>query len=155
MNMGATQTFELPRSWTLRQVATALAREWLSPFRPAVVVKSALWIVQPVVEEPAGQTLWEAGISTEEYERRMERPDLTWTIRAKAGRLKGMLLARLTPNPNRPMTFDMVCYQDALPETLIDSEKMVGFLEGRCLAGTAGLFAGLLIDNGFRVVSPE
>lgn len=152
MNIGATQTFELPEGWTLRRVATALAREWLAPFRPTVVAKSARWIVQPVVEEPAdGQPLWEEGISTAEYEHRLERPDLTWSIRAKSGRLQSVVLARLTLNQNRPMAFDMVCAQDALPETLIDPDQLATFLEAHGLSRTESLLVGLLTDHGFRV----
>jgi len=152
--MGAAQTFELSEGWTLRKVATALVREWLVPFRPAVVLKSARWVVQPVVEEPAnGRPLWEEGISTEEYERRLESPDLAWSVRAKTGRLRGLILARLTLNQNRPMTFDMACTQEALPETLIDPAKLAAFLKPHGLAGAEGLFAGLLIDNGLPVAS--
>lgn len=153
-NLGAAQTFEMPQGWTHRKVATALAREWLEPFRPAVVAKSARWIVQPVMELPAGgNPLWEPGISTEEYERRLERPDLTWAVRAKAGRPKGMILARLVLNPERPNAFDMACSQDPLPETLIDHDKMADFLEAHGSEGIEGLFTGLLLDHGFRVVS--
>lgn len=156
LNLGATQTFELPQGWTLRKVAASLAREWLAPFRPQVVVKSARWAVQPIVEKPAnGQPLWEVGISTAEYEHRLERPDLNWSVQARlqarAGQPRGMVLARLIMNPSRPMTFDMACSQDELPATLIDPDKLAAFLEAHGIAGAEGLFASLLIQNGFHV----
>lgn len=156
LNTAATQTFEMPQGWTVRKVATALAREWLAPLRPDVVVKSAKWIVQPVVAEPAdGLPLWEEGISTADYEQRMERSDLSWSVQARAGRNKSLLLARLNINPNRPMTFDLVCPRDAVPETLIDPAKLAPFLAAHGGAGVEGLFAGLLLDHGFRIVSPH
>lgn len=153
-NMGAAQTFVLPEGWTHRRVAVALAREWLEPFRPEVVSKSTRWIVQPIVEKPAnGLPLWEDGISTEEYERRLERTDLIWSVRAKSGRSNGLILARLTRDESRPMTFDMVCSQDSVPETLIDPSRMAAFLEDHHLQGVEGLFTGLLLDHGFQAVS--
>lgn len=156
MKMGTTKTFEMPTGWTLRQVATVLAREWLTPLRTAVPPKSARWIVQPSVEEPANsQPLWEEGIATAEYERRLERLDLAWSVKAKTGRLRGtsLTLARLTIHPDRPLTFDMVCSQDALPDTLCDPDKLAAFREAHGFAGAEGLFAALLIDHGFRVAS--
>lgn len=149
MTIGPKQTFELPEGWTLRKVVTALAREWLTPLRPEVVPKSVRWVVQPIVEEPAdGQPLWEEGISTAEYEHRMERPDLVWSVQARSGRSRGIILARMTMHSNRPMAFDMVCSQDALPETLVAPDKLAAFLEEHGLAGAEGLFTGLLTDHG-------
>ncbi|HYF76237.1 MAG TPA: hypothetical protein VD973_03845 [Symbiobacteriaceae bacterium] len=160
MNMGTTQTFELPEGWTTRKVVTALAREWLVPLRPEALVKSGRWhdrwTVQPIVEVPANaQPLWEAGTSTAAYEDRLERPDLVWTVQARTGRSRSMpnsiVLARLSVNPIRPTRFDMVCSQGDLPETLLDPGKVAAFLETHGHAGAAGLFACLLIDHGFRV----
>lgn|GEM_PF-1322881 len=156
VNLGAAQTFEMPQGWTHRKVAAALAREWLEPFRPKVVSKSSRWIVQSVMEPPAdGKPLWEPGISTEEYERRLERPDLTWAVRAKAGRPKGVILARLVLNPEWPNAFDMACSQDPMPETLVDPLKLAEFLETHGREGIEGLFTGLLLDHGFRMVSVQ
>jgi hypothetical protein len=154
VNMGTTQTFELPQGWTLRKIATALAREWLPPFRAVVMVKAAPWMVQPVVEETgAGGALWEAGISTAEYEERLDRFDLSWVIRAKAGRGRGTILARLAMSAEQPAAFHMVCSQDEFPATLFDAAKLAEFQAAHGMAGSDGLFAGLLIGNGFRATA--
>lgn len=155
MNMGPPLTFDLPQGWTLRKVATALARSWLPPFRATTVVKRAPWMVQPVVEEldKAGAPLWEPGISTQEYEMRLDRTDLSWVIRAKAGRSSGTILARLAMSENDPLTFHLVCSQDSIPDTLFDAERLARFVEPQKSAGMDGLFAGLLIANGFHLAS--
>lgn len=164
MNKVETQTFELPRGWTIRQVVTALAREWLVPLRPEPVVKPVRWhdrwTLQPIMEEPAnGQPLWEKGISTAEYEHRLDSPDLAWTVQARASRSRSMpdsmLLARLTINPDRPMTFDMAASQDAWPETLFDPDKLAAFLEAHGHAGAQELFACMLRDHGFRTAPSD
>ncbi|HWI64707.1 MAG TPA: hypothetical protein VNT75_23005 [Symbiobacteriaceae bacterium] len=155
MNMGTTLTFDLPQGWTLRQVASSLARVWLPPFRAKPVHKGAPWMVQPVMEEPAeaGAPLWEAGITTEEYQERLDRADLQWTIRAKAGRNKGTVLARLALRPGNPTSFEMVCSQDSFPATLFDDDKLHEFLKAQGTTGADGLFGGLLVQNGFRPIA--
>jgi hypothetical protein len=149
MSTGSTSTvtFQLPEGWTLRKVANALVREWIPPFRAEPAAKAARWVVQPVVEDPgAGTPLWEAGISTEEYEERLERADLTWAIRASAGRGKHTILARMALAEDQPRTVKMVVNQGAFPEALFDAEKMDEFLAGR----EDGLFEALLTSNGFE-----
>ncbi|HWI53440.1 MAG TPA: hypothetical protein VNT01_14965 [Symbiobacteriaceae bacterium] len=155
MNMGMTLTFDLPQGWTLRKVATALAREWLPPFRAIPAAKRAPWMVQPIVEEsgPAGTPLWEPGISTEDYEERLERADLSWAIRAKAGRGNGTILARLAMSEQQPMAFQLVCSQDTFPESLFDAGKMSEFLEGRSAPAADSLFPTLLMENGFQLAT--
>lgn len=157
MNMGTTLTFDMPQGWTLRRVATALARVWLPPFRAVPAVKGAPWMVQPIVNQPEEDTapLWERGISTEEYEERLDRAGLCWSIRAKAGRSKGTVLARLAMSEDQPTTFVMECSPDSFPESLFDAEKLAQFLEGRSGSETDkdGLFAGLLMENGFQLAS--
>lgn len=155
MNMGTTLTFALPEGWTLRQVATALARVWLPPFRTVPAAKGARWMVQPIVEEcnEAAGPLWERGISTEEYEDRLDRAGLRWAIRAKAGRDKGIILARLAMSEERPKTLEMVCSQESFPAALFDPDKLTAFQEAQGSEGTDGFFAGLLIGNGFHLVS--
>lgn len=152
MNMGTTQTFRMPNGWTLRKVATSLARVWLPPFLAVPAFKAAPWMVQPVVEgtAEAGGPLWEPGISTEEYEERLDQAGLSWAIRARSGRGKGTILARLAMAEDQPMTFQLVCSQESLPETLFDSEKLAAFLAGQESVGAEGLFSGLLRDNGFQ-----
>lgn len=154
MNMGTTLTFDMPQGWTLRKVATALAREWLPPFRAVPAVKKAPWMVQPIVSEQdeAVAHLWERGITTEEYEKRLDRSVLSWSIRAKAGRSHGSILARLTVSEDQPMTFDLVCSQDPFPESLFDTDKLARFMDGSG-GHPDGLFAGLLIENGFQLAS--
>jgi hypothetical protein len=150
MNMGTTLTFHLPDGWTLRRVATAMAREWLPPFRAVPVVKAAPWMVQPVVDESetAAAPLWEPGITTEEYEERLNHT-LRWSIRAKAGRGKGTILARLAMTEDDAATFQMVCAPETFPETLFDSTKLAEFMD----ANPDGLFVGLLTGNGFELAS--
>jgi hypothetical protein len=152
MNIGEARTYRLPQGWTLRQVATALARQWLPPFRAVSAVKGAPWMVQPIVDESAtsGGPLWEPGISTEEYENRMNRTDLHWAIRAKAGRGKGTILARLAMSAEHPGAFQLVCSQESFPATLFDNEKLARFAEEQGGEGADGLFGGLLVENGFR-----
>lgn len=154
-NMGTPLTFALPQGWTLRQVATALARVWLPPFRAIPATKRAPWMVQPIVEETdtTQGPLWEPGISTEEYEQRLNRDGLCWSIRAKAGRSSGTVLARLSLNEHRPKTFQLVCSQDSFPDTLFDADRLATFLEPHKAAGVDGLFAGLLLENGFHLAS--
>lgn len=154
-NMGTPLTFDLPPGWTPRKVATALARVWLPPFRAIPVTKRAPWMVQPIVEETDqnGGPLWEPGISTQEYEDRMNRTDLCWAIRAKAGRSSGTILARLAMSEHLPTTFQMVCSSDSFPEALFDTDRLAEFLETQRTTGVDGLFAGLLIENGFQLAS--
>jgi hypothetical protein len=155
MNMGKTLTFALPEGWTLRKVATALAREWLPPFRAIPVAKRAPWMVQPIVEETgtASQPLWEPGISTEDYEERLGRSDLRWAIRAKAGRSSGTILARLAMSDEHPTMFDLEWSTESFPDSLFDAGKLAEFLEAQPETGADGLFAGLLLENGFELAS--
>lgn len=152
MNMGTTLAFTMPEGWTLRKVASSLARVWLPPFRAVPAVKGAPWMVQPIVEESgtAGAPLWEPGISTEEYEERLDRSGLGWAIRAKAGRNKGTILARLAMCEERPSTFLMECSLDSFPDTLFDAHKLAQFLDAEGTPGAEGLLSGLLIENGFQ-----
>ncbi|MDF2630792.1 MAG: hypothetical protein K0R39_4623 [Symbiobacteriaceae bacterium] len=155
MNNTAARTFGLPQGWTLRQVATALARQWLPPFRAIPVAKGAPWMVQPIVEESvaSGGPLWEPGISTEEFEARMNRIDLNWAIRAKAGRGKGTILARLAMSAEHPAAFQLTCSQESIPASLFDADKLARFTEEQGGEGADGLFGGLLVENGFRLVA--
>lgn len=153
-NMGTTLAFTLPEGWTLRKVATTLAREWLPPFRAAAVEKGTSWMVQPIMEETDASEgpLWEAGISTEEYERRLDRPGLNWAVRAKSkhGRTsKSLILARFTLKEEQPSVFEMVCTNEALPESLFDPEKLAEFQAEQGAPGAEGLFVGLLKEHGF------
>lgn len=156
--MGTPLTFGLPEGWSLRNVATALAREWLPPFRAETVAKGAPWLVQPIMEETSETEgpLWEPGISTEEYEKRLDRPDLGWAVRAKSSRgktSKAVILARFTADAEDPRQFQMVCAVEALPEGLFDPEKIEQYLSERGMTGDDKLFSGLLLDNGFQVTS--
>lgn len=153
-NMGTTLAFTLPEGWTLRKVATALAREWLPPFRAVPVEKGTSWMVQPIMEETDASEgpLWEAGISTEEYERRLDRPGLNWAVRAKSkhGRTsRTLILARFTMREEQPV-FEMVCTTEALPESLFDPAKLAEYLANHETPGAEGLFVGLLKEHGFE-----
>lgn len=153
-NMGTTLAFTLPEGWTLRKVATALAREWLPPFRAVPIEKGTSWMVQPIMEETdeSEGPLWEAGISTEEYERRLERPSLNWAVRAKSkhGRTsKTIILAHFTLKEEQPSVFEMVCTDEVLPESLFDAEKVAEYLAGQGAPDAEGLFIGLLKEHGF------
>lgn len=152
--MGTTLAFTLPEGWTLRKVATTLAREWLPPFRAVPVEKGTSWMVQPIMEETdaSGGPLWEAGISTEEYERRLERPGLNWAVRAKSkhGRTsKTIILARFALRDEQPSVFEMVCTDEALPDSLFDRAKLTEFLGELGAPGAEGLFVSLLKEHGF------
>lgn len=155
MNIGEPMAFNMPEGWTLRRVATALARDWLVPFRAEPGVKSTRWVVQPIVEEPndAKGPLWESGISTEEYEERLDRPGLRWAIRARTGRGAGTILARLALKEGDPGTFVLECSQESFPQTLFDGGKLTEFLESQGKEGATGLMSGLLLENGFQMVS--
>lgn len=153
MSLGTTQTFQLPEGWTVRKVANALVKEWLPPFRAEPVAKAARWVLQAVVEVPDGSEapLWEPGISTAEYEERLDRADLGWAIRASAGRAKPIILARLAMSGS-PETFQ-VAPQSAFPETLLDGARVDQFLSTHGAAGREDLFATLLADQGFPAVT--
>lgn len=154
MTRSESMKFRLPNGWTLRKVATALAREWLPPFLADAGPKAPRWVLQPVVEQPDGEALplWEAGITTEEYEQRLERPDLSWVIRANVarGRGKGTVLARLSVNEDQPETIHMSVMQSPIPESVFDSGKVDEFLQARGAQGMEGLMAGLLSGEGFQ-----
>lgn len=155
MSSGSTLTFHLPEGWTVRKVATEMVREWIPPFRAEPAAKAARWVVQSVVENPteAGAPLWEPGISTEEYEARLNRPDLSWAIRASAGRGKSTILARLVKNTDQPDTFQVQIPPVTYPETLFDTGKMGEFLQGHGTPETGNLFAALLEEKGFEPAS--
>lgn len=152
MSMGTALKFDLPQGWTARKVATALAREWLTPFRTEPAVKAPRWLLQPVVEDPgqSGKPLWEAGISTEKYEERMNRADLSWTVRASWGRGRATVLARIIAGKDQVETFQVACTDANLPATLFDTDRVDEFLADQGTSGTSGLFTSLLIDKGFR-----
>lgn len=152
MSTGATLTFHMPQGWTLRKLATVMVQEWLPPFRAEPALKAARWVVQSVMEG-AGQTdapLWEPGISTTEYERRVDQDIRSWAIRATAGRGKGTILARLAVAEENPDLLQLICSQGAFPETLFDGEKMEEYLKAQGEAGEHGLFAALLAQHGFQ-----
>jgi hypothetical protein len=156
--MGTPLTFGLPEGWSLRNVATALAREWLPPFRAETVAKGAPWLVQPIMEETSETEgpLWEPGISTEEYEKRLDRPSLGWAVRAKSSRgktSKAVILARFTADEDDPRMIQMVCAVESFPEGLFDPEKLDQYLSERGTTGADGLFVSLLNENGFQVTS--
>lgn len=157
MSIGATQTFRLPDGWTLRQVATAMVRTWLPPLQAEPLVKKARWVVQSVMEDVSneGAPIWEPGISTAEYEERLDREGLSWKIRATFGRVrsnKGAILARFSMGKHQRATFQLESAPDALPESLLNSEKVEQFLDEHGV-GREQLFAALLMSNGCRPVS--
>ena len=147
-------TFELPEGWTLRQVASALAREWLAPLRAEPAAKAARWVVQSVVEPPSGTEapLWEAGISTAEYEERLERADLAWVIRASAGRGKQTVLARLALSKEHAKAFELERTAAPIPDALLDQEKLQEFLAAQGAPDSQNVFATLISSQGFRQV---
>lgn len=150
MSNGVTSTFHLPKGWTLRKVAASLAQEWLTPYRAAPAMKAARWVVQAVVDpDKVEEPLWEAGISTSEYEARLNRPDLTWAVRATAGRGKSTMLARLNMVEDKPDTFEIATYKAPFPETLFDPGKVSEFLEEHDLQTAEDFFPALLQTNGF------
>lgn len=155
MSVGTTMTFRLPKGWTVRKVAGAMAREWLPHFRAEPAAKAARWVVQSVMEESdkTKAPLWEAGISTSEYEERLDQADLSWAIRASAGRGKGTILARLCLSKEQPETFELESCQTSFPETLFDAEKVDQFLNEQGIQEADGLFSGLLTSNGFEPTS--
>jgi hypothetical protein len=56
-------------------------------------------------------------------------------------------------NEHLPMTFQLVCSRDSFPETLFDNERLAAFLDPQHADGVDGLFAGLLLENGFHLAS--
>lgn len=146
--------FRLPAGWTLRRVANALARDWLPPYLREAGPRAPRWILQPVVEVPDDVApLWEAGISTAEYEERLDSADLTWAIRASVarGRGKGSVLARLSAEAEDPGRIHLSVFPAAVPETLFDTKKVDEYLEGRGLEGLEALVSGVLRDEGFSL----
>lgn len=137
----------------MRKVASTMVKEWLPHFRAEPRFKAARWVVQSVMENPAGgeTPLWEPGISTDEYEERLDRANLAWAVRATAGRSKGTILARFTADEEQPETFELECCQTSFPEALFDPEKLDEFLKDQGTTGTAGLFTALLTSHGFEL----
>lgn len=156
MTTSASVRFRLLDGWTLRKVATAMAREWLPPILAKTGPKAPRWLLQPVVETPeTGETpLWEAGISTEEYEKRLEHADLSWVIRANVarGRGKGSVLARLSGESDDENTIVMTVFPAALPESLFDKALVQEYLDARGAEGIEALFIGLVADAGFPFI---
>lgn len=153
MSIGNTLTFYMPEGWTLRAVASALANEWLTPFRAKPAHKTARWILQSVISpEKSEVPLWEPGISTAEYELRLDNPDLTWDIRVTAGRGRSTTLARLALSKEQPGSFHLTCADTAFPETLFDAEKLDQFLQAEGKSSEERFFATLLSSHGFQVV---
>ncbi|MFZ5814590.1 MAG: hypothetical protein ACOY93_04750 [Bacillota bacterium] len=152
MSKETSMTFHLPKGWTLRKVATALVKEWLPPFRAEPAAKAARWVVQPVMEstEASDSPLWEPGISTEEYEERLDRANLSWAIRATAGRGKGIILARLVSVEDQPDSFQLVGCQPTFPESLFDREKLSEISDDGTPPGPQELFAAVLASHGFE-----
>jgi len=152
MSTGATRSFHLPQDWTLRKVVTAMAQEWLPPFRAEPAFKAARWVVQAVMEnnDKTDAPLWEAGISTAEYESRLERAVRRWAIRATAGRGKATILASFAIDKERPGTFQLIASDAPTPETLFDAEKQEQFLLAHGEVGKDAFFATLLTEHGFK-----
>ncbi len=151
MSTSPTLNFLLPQGITLRQVANALVQEWLPPFRAEPTFKAARWVLQAVMENPADAPLWEPGISTSDYETRMEAANLSWAVRATAGRSKGIILARLVRlSDSEHGMFQLVSSQSTFPETLFDAGKVAEFLQGQGPVAEAGFFAALLASNGVK-----
>jgi hypothetical protein len=155
MSTGTTLTFHLPEGWTLRKVANAMVREWLPPFRAEPAARAPRWVVQSVVEDnsKAKAPLWEPGISTAEYEERLDRADLCWAVRASSGRGKGTILARFALSKEEPQSFQVVCCQSAFPEALFDAAKVDEYLKGEAPGGVEELFTALLASNGFEIAN--
>jgi hypothetical protein len=155
MSKETAATFHLPKGWTLRKMAGALAREWFSPVQALPAPKVARWVVQSVMEEQEdGQApLWEPGISTTEYEERLDSSDVGWAIRATAGRGKGIILARLTLNKEQPGTFHLECGKMPFPERLLDPEKLQEVLKADSDITVDELFTTLMTNNGIQPVS--
>lgn len=153
MQTDRTLSFRLPEGWTLRKVAIAMAQEWLPPLRVQPARKAARWVVQSVMEGAKDVPLWEPGISTEEYESRIDRHITSWAIRASAGRGKGVILARLSLDEEDPNIVHLTAGTEPIPEQIFD-EQLVDELKAR--EGTAdqpgGLFAALLLQHGFVCV---
>jgi hypothetical protein len=154
MSIGSTMVYHLQDGWTLRKVASTMVREWLQPFRAEPATKATRWVIQSVMEEVDEDQppLWEPGISTEEYERRLDEANLRWCVRATAGRGKGTILARFSMCDDRPDSFEVACTTDPLPAALFDPEKVDEYLKGRPNRGMQGLIEALLNDNGFEAV---
>lgn len=154
MSVETAMAFELAEGWTLRKVSRALAREWLPPFRLEPPARKAMWVVQSIAEEQGDDDppLWEPGISTREYEERVDRADLCWTIRASIGRGNRTVLARLTMSKDRPGTFHLSPCRTEFPESLFDPDKVNEFLQDQGLSGEEGLLAAILKSKGFRPV---
>lgn len=152
MGTGTTRRFHLPAGWTVRKVVSTMVKEWLPQFRAEPRLKAARWVVQSVMENPfvADAPLWEPGISTDEYEERLDRANLAWAVRATAGRSKGTILARFMPDEKQPETFTVECCQAAFPEALFDPEKLDRFLKEQGAVGTGDLFTALLTSHGFE-----
>lgn len=152
MSTGATQKFHMPRGWTLRRVVTTLVQEWLPPFRAEPAQKGARWVVQSVMEEAekGGAPLWEPGISTAEYEERLDRTVRSWAIRATAGRGKGTVLARFAIAPEQPGLLEFTGSPTPMPETLFDAGKVGELLQGQEPAGGEDIFTALLAQHGFK-----
>ena len=155
MSKSDAMEFQLPEGWTVRRVATSLAREWLTPFLADTGPKAPRWVLQPVVEAPEGDApLWEAGITTEEYEKRLDREDLAWAIRASVarGRGKGTVLARLSIKKEEPGKVQVDIFQNPIPDSVFDSAKVDEFLQARGAQGMGGLMAGLLTNEGLGYI---
>lgn len=159
MSTSTTLQFHLRKGWTLRKVATALVREWLPPFQAAPAAKGIRWVVQRVVEAPGGPEaeLWERGISTNEYEARLDRPEVCWSIRARngrgSGRGKGIVLARLAMSSDQPETVTMELSLDSFPEALFDAEKLEQYRNDSGSLEMGTLFAALLTEHGFQPIA--
>jgi len=153
MRTDRTLSFQLPEGWTLRKVATAMVQEWLPPLRVEPAPKAARWVVQSVMEGANDVPLWEPGISTEEYESRIDRYITSWAIRASAGRGKGVILARLSLDAEDPKILHLTAGTDPIPDQLFDEQRVD---ELRSREGTGdkpgGLFAALLRQHGFVCV---
>jgi hypothetical protein len=138
-------------------VVAALVYEWLPPLQADYTVKKARWVVQSVIEDTREnpEPLWSPGISTADYEARLDAAGLTWVVRATWGRgrsHRGTILARFSMCPDDPSAFQMEVAPAAVPETLFEATQVEEFL-ARHGASHESLFTALLRSRGVEPVS--
>jgi hypothetical protein len=155
MATSSSVSYSLPQGWTPRKVAQLMVKDWLPPFLAEADPRAPRWVLQSVMEPPENGTgpIWEAGISTEEYEERLENSDIAWAIRASVarGRTKGTVLARLHRGNGDPNTVELTIFQGPLPQTLFDNSKVEEYLTKHdATEGIAGLLTELLNEAGLR-----
>lgn len=155
MNTGPKLEFTMRAGWTLRQLATALVREWLPPLRAVPAGKGNRWAVQLVVDAPGGPDaqLWEPGISTLEHETRLNRREICWYIRARTGRGAGINLVHLAMSSDRPDGVTMQVCADPFPDGLFDADKVSQELKVPATLEPGAFFAAVMASNGFPPIA--